>query len=55
MVKTITPKAAAGKQQLQIVDNDQANALLPLQPPRPRSQRRNGERGCIVNIERQLL
>ena len=42
-------------QQLQVVDDDKPDALLPLQPPCAGAQRRNGQRRGIVDKQRQFL
>ena len=46
---------ARALQQLEIVDDDQADPLLALQPPGAGAQRRDGEARRVVDIERQRL
>ena len=54
----VAAAAGGGPDQLQIVDDDEAEAVLALEPPRPGAQRRHGDAGRVVDEEgqpRQLL
>ena len=44
---------ARPRQQLQVIDDDHADALLPLEPPRAGAQRGDGQPRRIVDVERQ--
>ena len=47
--------APGALQQLEIVDDDQADPVLALQPPRAGAQRGDGEARRVVDVERQRL
>ena len=54
LVHAVVVGAARALQQLQVVDHDEADLVLPLQPPCAHPQRIDGERGGVVDIERQV-
>ena len=51
----VVARPARALQQLEIIDDDHADTLLPLQPPGARAKRGDGQAGRVVNVERKAL